>query len=79
VPFFQIAENRDVGVILVDAVLQLHLSPPQVIVAVDGRQVAVDRVDEVVIDGLRNLVGEERRVERALVSARLRVVDVALH
>ena len=47
-------------------VLQPHLPPPQVVVAVHGRQVAVDGCDQVVVDRQRHVVGKQGRGQRAV-------------
>ena len=77
VAFFDIAENGEIRVVVVD-VRKLHLAAADVVVAMDGGQVFANGGDQVVVDRLRDVVRIESRFEGRFVVADLSVVDVFL-
>ena len=60
-------------------VLQSHLPPPHVVIMVQGGQLAVDRLDQIVVDRLRHVVRKHGRLEGRRVVPRLGIVNVLLH
>ena len=52
---FQITQNWNVRVVVMDRV-QFHFASPQVVIAMQGRQILSDRGDQVVIDTGRHFV-----------------------
>ena len=76
-PRFQVGEDRHIGVVVVD-LLELHRPPAQVVIAMQRRQMPVDRGDEVVVDRHGHAVGKERCFQGGGVISRPGVIDVPL-
>ena len=70
-------DQRRVDVVVVQVVEPQH-PLPQPEVAVQGRQVAVRRLDQLLIDHGRDVRPRERRVQRAVISSGLRLEHVRL-
>jgi hypothetical protein len=77
VTLFQIAEDRHVGVVLVD-LLQLHLAAADFVVPVERGEMTVHRVDQIVVHRHGHVVWEQRGVQRTGKVAGAGIVDVAL-
>src|SRR5262245_51316591 len=58
---------------------QLHLAPSEIVVVVQGRQVLMDRGDQIVVNRVRHVVVKQRARKRTFIAAGLGVVHIALH